>query len=403
MLKQHGSKRERGWNGPILFSYGFRPFFLFAGVFALLAIALWLAQLSGYNVILADLAPRDWHRHEMLFGYAPAVIAGFLFTAVPNWTGRFPVVGWPLAALFGLWALGRLAMLAPLPYSVAAPIDAAFLPLLALIIGREIVAGNNWRNLKVLVPIGVLGGANIWFHMALLSGGSADAPVRLAFASILLLIMLIGGRVIPSFTRNWLARQPKGAMPITFNRLDGGVIAFSAATLLGWVVLGASPAMAAPLALVGVGHLVRQLRWAPLRCLPNPLLLVLHVAYVTLPLGFLMLAAAAAFDAPTLNTAALHIFGIGTVAGMTISVMTRATLGHTGRALATDGAINAMLILLATSLVFRVIGAIWPADGWAVTLSGSAWILGFGLFVFHVGPWLLRPRVPPKKGVPPKL
>ena len=393
LLKKHGSKRERSWNGHAFFSGGFRPFFLFASLFAIFAVTLWLLNLLGHDVINTRLAPVEWHKHEMLFGYTSAVVAGFLFTAVPNWTGRLPVVGYRLMAIFALWLAGRVAMLLgeSVPYAVTATIEAAFLPVLGAAIAREIVSGQNWRNIKVIVPVLGLGLTNIWFHIDVATGGTGAAPVRMGFTAILILLMLIGGRIIPSFTRNWLARQEPGKMPVPFNRFDVGVTAGSALALILWVFLE-QPFLGPLFALLGGLHIARLWRWAGLRTLSNPLLLVLHIFYAFIPVGFLTLAAGMWFELPQVNVAALHVFGIGAVGGMTIAVMVRASLGHTGRMLASSGILNLAMAMIGISMVLRVTGAIWQEYDWAITGSALAWIVAFGLFAFKIGPWLLVPR-----------
>lgn len=394
LIKKHGSKRERSWKGHAFFSGGFRPFFLFAALFAIVAVALWLANLLDYSSLNTHLAPVYWHKHEMLFGYTSAVIAGFLFTAVPNWTGRFPVVGWPLIAIFILWLAGRVAMLMGdnVSYGITASVDAAFLPILSVVIAREIISGQNWRNLRVLAPVLMMGLANIWFHFDMANGGQGAAPVRLGFASVLVLLMLIGGRVIPSFTRNWLARREPGKMPKPFDRYDIITVAASAIALAFWSAIDSAPLLGAVFAVLGVAHIIRLWRWAGLRTLPNPLLLVLHIFYAFVPIGFLTLAAGMLMGSPAINTGALHVFGIGAAGGMTVAVMMRASMGHTGRSLATDKVLNVAMIAMIFSVTLRVIGAIWPQFDWAITGSALAWIIAFGVFTFRVGPWLIAPR-----------
>ena len=392
-LKQHGSRRERAWGGHAVFSGGFRPFFLSASVFAVLAVALWLANLLGFDSLNTALAPVEWHKHEMLFGYTSAVVAGFLFTAVPNWTGRLPVVGRPLIAIYMLWLAGRLVMLLGegLPYAVTATIDAAFLPTLGAVIAREIIAGKNWRNLRVLAPVFGFALANIWFHLDVDTGGTGAAPVRLGFSAILILLMLIGGRIVPSFTRNWLARRGPGKMPVPFNRFDTAVIVGSAFSLILWVFIDVQ-VLGALFAILAVLHFIRLSRWAGLRTISNPLLLVLHVFYAFVPIGFLTLTVGMLFQYPAFNIAALHVFGIGAAGGMTLAVMVRASLGHTGRTLASDRILNIAMAAVGLSMLLRVIGAIWPAYDWAITGSAISWMTAFGLFAFRVGPWLIAPR-----------
>ena len=396
--KSHGSKRERNWQGVTLLSYGFRPFFLFGPLFALLAMVNWLLLLEGSGIEPTSLTALEWHMHEMLFGYSSALIAGFLLTAIPNWTGRFPVNGWPLFVLALIWLAGRVAMLLPLGLSPAglAMIDAAFLPYFGAVIAREIIVSKNWRNVKVLMPILVMSGANIWFHISVISGGGGEGAVRLGFAAVLFLIMLIGGRIIPSFTRNWLARQEPGKMPVTFNRFDAGVLVVSGIGMLWWVFLDGSAILGAVLVVVGVLHLIRLSRWAGLRAVTNPLLIVLHVFYTFVPLGFITLGAAIAFEDFALRTAAFHLLGVGVIGGMTLVVSLRAILGHTGRELAADRWMVAIFVLIALAALVRAGGAVLPGANWLITFAGLIWIAAFALFTFKVGPWLLAPRLSKK-------
>ena len=214
--------RLRDYKGPALLSYGFRPFFLFGSLYAGLAILAWLPQFYGELALSTSFAPRDWHVHEMLYGYLPAVITGFLLTAVPNWTGRMPLQGGPLLVLVLVWATGRVAVTtsAWIGWEAAAVIDSAFLLLVAAAMAREIVKGRNWRNLKVLIVLGVLVAGNILFHIEAHTLGAADYGIRFGIAATMMLIMLVGGRIIPSFTRNWLVRQNPGRLPAPFGRFD---------------------------------------------------------------------------------------------------------------------------------------------------------------------------------------
>ena len=212
---------RRAYSGPALLSFGFRPFFLGAGLWSVAGMLLWLAVYAGDVTLPTAFIPRDWHVHEMLYGYVPAVVAGFLLTAIPNWTGRLPVSGLPLAALAGLWLAGRIAIAvsAAIGPILAAVIDVAFLATFAAVALREIVAGRNWRNLRVLAVLAVLIGGNVLFHLEAIRDGAADYGIRVGLAGAVGLIMLVGGRIVPSFTRNWLARrEPRSAA--------GAVLAF---------------------------------------------------------------------------------------------------------------------------------------------------------------------------------
>ena len=382
------------YQGPALFSYGFRPFFLFAGVFAFAVIPIWWLVWRGAVSIGSYFAPTDWHIHEMIFGYGAAVVAGFLFTAVPNWTGRMPTRGWPLALLLALWLAGRVAVAGLLPVGPvgAIVIDQMFLLAVAAMIAREIVAGRNWKNLKVLVPVTLLWGANILFHLEALTRGRADIGRRLGIALLIFLIMLIGGRIVPSFTRNWLVQRGAARLPVAFNRFDGVCVLTGAAALVSWVIVPFHAVTILAGSAAALLHLIRLLRWRGPDTWRSPLLLMLHVAYLMVPLGFAAIGAGAAgFVGPAVSA---HVLGIGAVAGMTLAVMMRATMGHTGRPLVAGPALTTGFALIGGATVARVAGpllSIGRLDG--VNLAATLWTLAFGLFLWCVGPWLLRPKV----------
>jgi uncharacterized protein involved in response to NO len=227
----------RSYRGPALLSYGFRPFFLFGAIWAAAAMALWPALLAGSTTLPTAFDPVRWHAHELIYGYVPAIISGFLLTAIPNWTGRLPVLGARLFVLFALWGMGRLAVLfsAVIGEAVAALIDLFFLAALGAVVAREIIAGKNTRNLKVLGVLAVLFTGNAISHAEHLLLPTPGHGVRLGIAAILVLIMLIGGRIIPSFTRNWLVRQRPRRLPQPFDRFDQLAIAVAGATLVLWI------------------------------------------------------------------------------------------------------------------------------------------------------------------------
>jgi uncharacterized protein involved in response to NO len=218
---------------PAILSYGFRPFFLFGAVYGALTVLLWVPMLTGHLESASLFSPVDWHAHEMLFGFLPAIVTGFLLTAIPNWTGRLPVQGYPLLGLVVLWLAGRFAVWCSgaIGWQAALALDCAFLAAVAIAAGVEIVAGRNWRNLKVLAPVLVLFAANVLFHVEAHVYGVTDFSRRLALSAALVLIMIIGGRIIPSFTRNWLARENPGRLPVPFGRFDSVAIVVSAKAL----------------------------------------------------------------------------------------------------------------------------------------------------------------------------
>lgn len=381
------------YSGPALLSGGFRPFFLAALLFGLAVVPVWLGVWRGELSLGGPFAPVDWHVHEMIFGYGSAVVAGFLFTAVPNWTGRMPACGWPLATLLGVWIAGRLAVAGALgfgPLGVMA-VDGGFLLAVLAMIAREIVAGRNWRNLKVVVPVGLLWAANLLFHAEAIQTGAADTGRRLGIAVLVFLIMLIGGRIVPSFTRNWLAKRGAARMPVPFNRFDAACLGSGAAALAAWAALPHGPATATLLVLAAGLHGLRLSRWRGLPSWRSPLLAMLHLAYGFVPLGLL----AAGLGAIGLATpqAGAHLLGIGAIAGMTVAVMMRATMGHTGRPLVAGRGLTAAFLLLCLAAAARLLGPAAPGplpDG--ITLAALFWTLAFLVLSLRLIPWLAVPR-----------
>jgi uncharacterized protein involved in response to NO len=386
-------QRRRGYNGPAVFSYGFRPFFLAAGLWAAFGILLWLPQYLGVLTIPTSFGALDWHVHEMLYGYVTASIAGFLLTAIPNWTGRLPVNGWPLAGLAALWLAGRCAILisAQIGPVVAAVVDVSFLLTLAAVAGREIVAGRNWRNLRVLVVLVVLIAGNVVFHAEVLFNGAADYGVRLGIAGVIVMIMLIGGRIVPSFTNNWLVKNNPGRLPISFSRFDMIAIAAGAIALLAWVGLPTHAVTGTLLLLAGALHFVRLVRWAGDRTADDRLVLVLHVGYAFIPLGFVLVGASALMNGIPAS-AGIHAWTAGGIGLMTLAVMTRATLGHTGHPLKAGLSTQAIYGLVLMGALLRIAAAL---SGSIVLLEcgGALWIAGFAGFVIVYGP-LLATRKP---------
>ncbi len=382
-------QRRRDYAGPALFAYGFRPFFLAAGLWAAFGILLWLPQFLGLMTLPTVFGALDWHTHEMLYGYVAASIAGFLLTAIPNWTGRLPVNGWPLAGLAALWLAGRVAILfsADIGGVLAAAIDVSFLVTLAAVAAREIIAGKNWRNLRVLVVLGVLAAGNIVFHAEVLTQGAADYGVRIALAAVIGLVMLIGGRIVPSFTSNWLARNNPGRKPAPFARFDMVTLAASVVALIGWIVTPFAMATGFLLLIAGVLHVIRLARWAGDRALRDRLVLILHVAYAFVPLGFLLTGASLIWpQVPT--SAGMHAWTAGAIGLMTLAVMTRATLGHTGHALHAGPATQAIYALVLIAAALRIAAA-FTGSLTLIDYAGGAWIAGFATFAVVYGRLLI--------------
>lgn len=385
--------KQRTYRGPALFSYGFRPFFLFGALYAGLTIPLWLAVFAGEFSLPTAFGPRDWHVHEMLFGYVGAVVAGFLLTAVPNWTGRLPIQGTPLAALFSAWLAGRLAVClsGEIGWAAAAAVDSLFLLSLAAAALREVVAGRKWSNLKVVGIVLLLAIANVAFHLEAHFQGMAEYTTRAGIALVVTLVSVIGGRIVPSFTRNWLARRPPGRMPIPFGRLDVAAMLAGALALIVWIAVPTGRLVAAALCVAGVLHLVRLARWAGDRTLADRLVLILHVAYAFVPVGY-FLTSLSALDLVAAG-AGVHAWTGGAIGTMTIAVMTRASLGHTGRALSASPATQAIYLAVVVAALARVCAALEPAHSSILLLvAGAAWTVAFLGFALTYGPLLCTAR-----------
>jgi uncharacterized protein involved in response to NO len=370
--------RTKPYDGPPLFSYGFRPFFLGASLFAGLAILLWLPAYFGELTLPTAYPPLDWHIHEMIYGYGAAAVAGFTLTAIPNWTGRLPLQRGPLIALAALWLAGRLAMavsslVGALP---AAAVDLAFLALLIVFCARELGHGGQSHNRKVVAALAILWLGDLVFHVEAIAKGYADYGVRVGLAALLLLVTLIGGRIIPSFTRNWLARMNPGRLPAPADRWDTAAIVLAALALAGWVAApDAAPAGWALLA-AGLAQAARLARWRGWRAWRDRLVLVLHVAYLFVPIGFILTALSAFGLAP--ESAGVHAWAIGAIGGMTIAVMSRAALGHTGRALIAGPAAQAVYALVFAAAIARIYAALAPEHGFAALhVAAFAWVAAF--------------------------
>ena len=398
-----GIRRLKPYEGPTLFSYGFRPFFLFGAIYAGLSVAIWLPLYAGELTLPTAFSPRDWHVHEMLYGYVPAVVTGFLLTAIPNWTGRLPLQGRALIVLVAVWCAGRLAVAfsATIGWLPALMIDCGFLLLVAAAAAREIAVGRNWGNLKVVALLGLLATGNVCFHVEAHASGTADHGIRVGLAVVVMLITLIGGRIVPSFTRNWLTRDAGSAahrfalrrrLPAPFGRFDLIAVGAGAASLLSWIVAPESIPTGIAMLAAGLLHIVRLSRWAGDRTLREPLVLILHLGYAFVPLGFVLsgLAALGVMSA----AAGIHAFAGGAIGTMTLAVMTRASLGHTGRALHASGITQTIYAAVVLAALLRVAAALAPAYALPMlTAAGTLWVAAFAGFGLAYGPIVARRRV----------
>ena len=388
---------------PLIFTYGFRPFFLLSGLAAPVLLAAWIAVLATGSWPDGAVPAPAWHAHEMLFAFVAAAVAGFLLTAVPNWTGTKALSGWPLAGLIGLWLAGRIALLpfAGVPLPVAALVDLAFLPALGVALAGPLVVAGKIRNTAFLALLGVLTAANLLFHLdwlGVLPGGTALGET-LAIGVVLMMVAVIGGRIVPAFTRN--ALRPRG--------LDGTIVSrpwLEKVTLLSTLLM--IPAdlalpggvVAGLLALVAaLAHGLRLAGWQPVKTLDQPILWVLHLGYGWVPAA-LALKAAHLLGAGVDGSSWVHALTAGAFATMILAVMTRASLGHTGRMLVVTRPTVAAYLLLTVAAVLRVVAPELAGGLYRTALegAGAAWIAAFALYLYVYAPILLGPRADGRPG-----
>lgn len=313
----------------------------------------------------------------------------FLLTAVPNWTGRLPVLGLPVVGLSAVWVAGRMAIFISewLPTFVAPIVDSAFLIILAAVLAREIIAGKNWRNLKVLGVVALMAIANALFHIeALKDSAYGGFGIRFGVGTIILLIILIGGRIIPSFTRNWLVRQSPGRLPTPINRFDMFAIGLAIVTLLIWVASPEFIGVRLLAAIAAITHAARLARWTGWRTFSEPLVIILHIGYVFVPVGFLLLAIGDGTEIP-------HAWMVGVIGVMTIAMMTRVSLGHSGRAVTSTPAITAIYAAIILAALLRITTEFMPDQSYLLYASAIGWIVAFAGFSIVYYPILAKPRV----------
>jgi uncharacterized protein involved in response to NO len=381
---------------------GFRPFFLVAAALAVVLIPLWGLVFGGsLSSSTTYLMPMGWHAHEMVFGFACAVVAGFLLTAVRNWTQRQTATGAALYGLAALWALGRLVMTVQLglPPPVVASIDLAFLPALALSIARPIIASDNRRNYAMIGVLALLFTANLAAHLDAL-GVAPGWQLRANHAAVIVLAMLaaiIAGRVIPMFTRN--ATGCTRIVSVAW--LDVAVIVAIAGHLVFELAAPFSVPATVMAALAGMLVLVRAARWGVVPSLRHPLLWILHAGHAWIGIGFaLRVAAMMTTRIPT--TAGTHALTVGAIGSLTLGMMARVSLGHTGRSLVLRPITVAAFALVTLAAVLRVFGPLLGASAltyvtW-VALSATAWAAAFALFLVAYLRILVSPRVDGKPG-----
>ncbi len=388
---------------PVLLSYAFRPFFLLTGTYAILGVLAWVGfLLAGWPLPLGG-SPVQWHSHEMLYGMVPAAIAGFLLTAMTNWTQARPLQGTGLLLLILLWAAGRVAMWCAgwLPLWLVALVDMAFLPVLGIYVAAVLIRHRNHRNLILVAVLALLVVGNLLMHLGFIMNDYKLLKLGQLHGLdlVTVLMLVIGGRIIPAFSASWL--QAKGGNPDwvkqsdLVNRLSIGSVILLLP--LSWFNAPV-PIVGGVVLLAGLFNLVRLVRWSGWRVTAEPLLWILHLAYGFIVLA-LLLRGGSAFTQLIPATAWEHLLGVGGIGTLILAVMTRVAMGHTGRplALVPMGLWIYVSILLATLL--RVLVALQLMDfRIGIMLAALCWVLAFGLFVILYFPVLSRPRADSRPG-----
>jgi uncharacterized protein involved in response to NO len=382
------------YQGPAFFSYGFRPFFLGAALFAGVAVPVWILVLAGAGESTFLYPARDWHVHEMVFGFLPAVITGFLLTAIPNWTDRPPIRGHELILLSTLWLAGRVLIAVPwFTPLVSAIVDVGFLVAVAGLVWREIAVSKSWDRAPIGVLVSLLAGANILFHAQILWGAETDRAERIAIAMVMMLLTLIGGRLIPTFTGELLTDAGRMERPATFSRYDGMSIALVGIAVVFWIIQPHSMAGGWLFVGAGLANLGRLARWYGWTTWREPLVLILHFGYGWFALSLLILGGAI-LEIGLPEEDAVHAFTAGAVGAMTLAVMTRASLGHTGRPRHAGPLTVLIYMLVNLGAALRVFG---PMTGLPANLilgvAAGSWSGAYVLFAMIYGPFLLRPSL----------
>lgn len=377
-----------------LFALGFRPFYLLAAAFAAISVPLWIARYFGMAQVLARV-DLNWHMHEMVFGFAVAVIVGFLFTAGRNWTGLWTPRRGHLAALAGVWIAGRVAMLLA-PALLAAAIDILFLPLAAWPLFRVLQRTGNKRNYVLVGLLSLLTLVNIVFHASVLGwlDISSSTPIHAAILIVVMIESVIGGRVIPGFTANAVP----GVKPVTDAKRDRICLALTALAAISWVLSLPAPLVASLAFAAACAQLMRLVGWKPHCTLRKPILWILHLSYAWIPVGLFIMALAALKLAS--SSAAFHVLAIGSMAGLIIGMITRTALGHTGRPLTAGVSEQIMYVLVQVGVITRLLAAVDAMGLRAAMLviTAIAWSGAFLLYVAVYGPYLTSARVDGREG-----
>ena len=375
-----------------LFRNGFRPFFLGSSLFVALVVPVWIGLFTGN---LSALRPLEWHAHEMVFGFFAGIMGGFLLTAMPNWTSRPPLAGRHLILLFAAWLAGRLAMAALLLGGLDSPIlfaiiDETYLVLLAFYAINQVRHAPAIHNMPVVAMIVLLAVANLLFHLTSWTGWSPILGPHLGLAIAASLLTLIGGRVIPAFTRNWLAARSTTPPPVDFNRFDGLTVLVTITAMLAWIWSAEAVPTGWLLGLAALLNAIRLTRWRGWHTRAEPLLFILHLGYGWLVAALTLLALNVWWPHP----GAMHALTAGAMGVMILAIMTRATRGHTGRPLSADRTTVIIYVLVNAGALLRVAAGYLPMDYAIVAaLGGISWCAAYLLFATTYGRWLCNTKM----------
>ncbi len=381
---------------PIL-QNSFRPFFIVAGIWATLAVPFWILNYFGLLIVADNFDILLWHQHEMLYGFIAAAITGFILTAIPNWTGRLPIKNKPLGFLVFLWIVGRIGFLTISIFGakVVALMDLPFLIVLVLVILREIVSGKNWRNLPVIILISLFTLGNILVHLQLLDViESAELGIRLSIFVLSILLALIGGRIVPSFTRNWLSQNQVNRFPSGAGIFDKVCLVSLVVFVIAQIITPYHQLTSLLALLAGLLHGIRLIRWKVWLTLSEPLIWILHVGYMWLSVALVLIGLSGLSDFVP-YASSYHALTVGAFSTMILAVMTRASLGHTGRPLKATLGTTVIYILITIAAILRVYEPFLNESGSLIlSLSGIFWTLSFALFIFIYFPILTQSRKP---------
>lgn len=377
-------------------SYAFRPFFLLNALFVVAIVILWVMVLRGYGPTTLPANTMSWHGHEMLVGFAMATVAGFILTAVATWTGRPPVCGPPLAVLVLAWAAGRLAMILAglMPAWLVAAVDSAFPLLLCVFTAREIIGAGNRRNYSIVGITALLAILNIAYHLGLMQllPGADRLAIYLSIHAVLLLITVIGGRVVPNFTANWLRARGVTRLPASNMLAERLTILLTLAVGIMASTAPTSPVTGFLAFAAAISHAIRMSRWCGLATSDEPLLFVLHIAYSWLPIGYALMGCAV-FNWMFAPATALHALTMGAIGSMILAMTTRVPLGHTGRPLTASRLTVVAYSMLTLAVLLRVLGPLIFSDYLTtVEWSAAGWGFTFAIFAYVYWPVLTRPR-----------